>query len=295
LGAFAIGLADRIEGAIAEGVGASPSGVAALHWVYRAPGLRSEDLRRLLGISQSGAARLVSTLLAAGLVLQEPSQRDLRVMKLRTSDLGVRCVLRANIVRSLVIHSSLERFPSAWLPRLIRMTERLLTDLACDPLTGARICRLCEWSACRDDETAPCPVALAAVSHDGQRDRLRTTFGGLSLHHERRVIDGADPPIELWLEPVGAAFRLFVGRQLEVICRGGEPGRLEVERLPEGHLALYAWPGATFTVLEGGREIFVEQVPISLSMGTGHSTREKVESIHGDFQHRRQTTGTRWR
>jgi len=295
LGALAIGLADRIEDAIVGSIGASASVVAALHWIHRAPGLRSEDLRQLLGISQSGAARLVSTLLAAGLVLRESSERDRRVIKLRTSELGARWVLRATLARHQALESALQHFPRAWLPRLIRMTERLLTDLAGDPLTSARICRLCEWSACRNDETAPCPVALATTGDHAPSRRPGTRSGGLGLYHQRHLAEGSCPPIELWLEPGGAAFRLPPGRQLEVICRGEQPGQLEIERAPEGHLALYAWPGATFTVLEAGREIFVEPGPISLSMGTGHTTRERVESIHGDFQHRRQLPGTQWR
>jgi len=56
----------------------------------------------------------------------------------------------------------------------------------------------------------------------------------------------------------------------------------------------YAWPGATFTVLEAGREILVEQRALSLSTGVGSTTREKVESIYGNFHRRRQVPDTRW-
>jgi len=108
-------------------------------------------------------------------------------------------------------------------------------------------------------------------------------------------VEGQDPPIELWLEPGGAAFLLPARRRLEVICRGEKHGHLETERLPEGHIALYAWPGATFTVVEAGREIFVEERPLSLRTGTGKTMRERVQSLQGDFQRRRQQPGTRWR
>src|SRR5262249_46527197 len=92
LGTLALGLADRIEEAVAESLGTSTPAVAALHWIQREPGLRSEDLRQLLGMSQSSSARLVSMLLTSGLVLKERSRRDLRVMKLRLSDLGTRSI-----------------------------------------------------------------------------------------------------------------------------------------------------------------------------------------------------------
>lgn len=89
--------------------------------------------------------------------------------------------------------------------------------------------------------------------------------------------------------------RLPTGRSLEVICRGEQHGHLEVERLPEGHTAIYAWHGATFTVIEAGREIFVEERALTLITSTGQTTRESLEALQGDFAHRRQEPGTRWR
>ncbi len=289
LGALAVGLAERIETAMQRSVDCSVSGVAALQWIHRGPGLRNEELSQLLGMSQSSAFRLVSMLVAGGLVLREADPRDGRAMRLRTSEVGARAALRATLARSQATRSLIAQLPRAWLPRLIRMTERALTVMADDPWTGLRMCRLCHWAACRSDETAPCPVVMAATT--------RQCASGppiLRLYEQRRIIDGAEPPVELWLEPGGAAFRLPASRRLEVICRAEEHGHLEEERLPEGHLALYAWAGATFTVLEAGREILVEERALSLSTGVGSTTREKVESIWGEFQRRRQRSGTRW-
>ena len=69
---------------------------------------------------------------------------------------------------------------------------------------------------------------------------------------------------------------------------------LEVERLPEGHTALYAWPGATFTVIDAGREIYVEERSISLGNLPGRTTRESIEALQGEFAQGRQEPGTRW-
>jgi hypothetical protein len=79
-----------------------------------------------------------------------------------------------------------------------------------------------------------------------------------------------------------------------VVCRASGPGRLELERSPEGHVALYAWERATFTVLEAGREIFVQERPLSLALGAGVSPRERIESMFGDFARRRAEPPRRW-
>jgi len=294
LGALAVGLADAIEGAMRRSLACSGPRVAALQWVHRAPGLRNEELSRLLGMSQSSSFRLVSMLLGEGLVVREPDPRDGRATRLRTSELGARAALRATIARTEVLRPLIERLPRVWLPRLIQMAERLLTAMAQDPLTGLRICRFCHWATCRGNETAPCPVVLAATTHQCPSGPPVLTSEGVRLYEERRIIDGTDPPVELWLEPGSAAFRLPASRRLEVICRGEQHGHLEEERLPGGHLALYAWAGATFTVLEAGREILVEQRALSLTMGIGNTTREKVESIWGPFQRRCESSETRW-
>lgn len=88
LGALAIGLADRIESAIAESVGSSVAAVAALQWIHREPGLRNEELSRLIGLSHSRTVRVVAELVAEGSILRETDPRDARAIRLRTSELG---------------------------------------------------------------------------------------------------------------------------------------------------------------------------------------------------------------
>src|SRR5262249_23763883 len=153
-------------------------------------------------------------------------------------------------------------------------------------------CRFCDWKLCRSDPTAPCPVALGVASREDTRRTFDPDLPPIYL--DRSLIDGADPPIELWLEPGGIAFRMNSGRRLEIVCRRLVRGRMELERLPEGHLTLYAWNHATFTVLEHGREIFVQDRPLSLSMAEGDTPRKRVELIFGDFAHRRETPPPRW-
>jgi DNA-binding MarR family transcriptional regulator len=294
LGALAVGLNDRILAALEASLELPANSIAVLLAVDAEPGLSIEEIRAPLGLAQTTAARLVAGLVSQGLVLRELHRGDARSLSLRTSELGHRRVLRAKIARSQLIRGLVEHVPWFWIPRLIRMAERLLGALAKHPGTSGQLCRFCNHAVCRVDPTAPCPVVLAATTHDCPSGPPVPAHDGRRVYLERRIVDGADPTIELWLEPGGAAFRLPAGRRLEVLCRGDQHGHVEFERLPEGHVALHAWPGATFTVLEAGREIFVEERALSLSMGLGTTTRERVESIYGDFQRRRQMSQPRW-
>jgi len=295
LGALAVGLSDRLEEVMATSTGSSASGAAALQTLSQVPGLRLDALRFTLALSQEAVTRLVARLVKEGLVLKTEDPRDRRAVMLRASALGTTRALRARMARARVTRALVDRLPEVWIPRFIRISERLLAGLAESPEAAVRVCRFCAWEVCRADARTPCPVVLAATTHDWPSGPPVVTFDGERVYQDRRVIDGADPPIELWLEPGGAAFRLPASRRLEILCRGAQHGHLEVERLPEGHLALYAWPGATFTVLEAGREIFVEERALSLSTATGSTTREKVESLYGDLARRRRLPETRWR
>ena len=115
------------------------------------------------------------------------------------------------------------------------------------------------------------------------------------VYTDRRTVSGAEPPIELWLEPGGIAFRLDSKRTLEIICRSAERGRIDVESHPEGHVTLFAWEHAVFTVLERGQEIFVQERAFSLEMVDGDTPRERVELAFGDFDRRRGVPPSGWR
>jgi len=292
LGALAVALNDRMLEAMTSSVGLSPPAIAALQWIHRAPGVRASDLTRALGIGHQGVGHLLSRLAGRGLLLRERDPRDGRAERLRVSERGARQALLAARARAHVARSLVDRLPFVLRPRLARIAELLLEALSEESRTALHACRFCDWALCRMDPTAPCPVVLAAASRHGT-SRAHDP-DAVPIHEDRRTIDGADPPIELWLEPGEIGFRLGSGRRLEVVCRGPEPGRLELERLAEGHLALYAWNHASFIVLEAGREVFVQERALSLEMGRGETPRQRVTSLFGDFARRRQTPPPRW-
>lgn len=292
LGALAVQLGDRLNESMTSAAELSPEAIAALQWIGRAPGVRSRDLGKALGIGNPAVAHLVASLQAKDLILRVRDPTDGRAARLRLSERGAQVARQASRARAHVTRSLVERLPLVLQPRLLRIAEALLAFLSEQPRKALEGCRFCDWELCRGDPTAPCPVVIAQASRQGSTwpvDRAP-----VSIHQDRRTIDGQDPPIDLWLEPGGIAFRLDPHRRLEVVCRGPERGRLELERLPEGHVALYAWNHATFTVLEAGREIFVQERALSLEMARGETPRQRVETLHGAFARRRETPPSRW-
>jgi MarR family transcriptional repressor of emrRAB len=292
LGALAVAVSDRLVASLSESARLSPAAVAALLWIHRAPGVRSRELRKALGIGSAAVAQLVSRLERLGLILRTRDPLDGRAERLRVSELGARSADQALRAKAHRLGSLVASLPEVLRPRLIRIAELLLPALSDTPRDLFRTCRFCDWNLCRMDATAPCPLVLASAS------RGETTPAPESdtnrIREERQIVEGQDPPIELWLEPGAIAFRLDARRRLEVVCRGPERGRLELERQPEGHLVLYAWNDATFTVLEAGREIFVAERPLSLGMVPGETPRQRVESLLGPFSRRRETPPSRW-
>ncbi|MBZ4399178.1 hypothetical protein [Myxococcus sp. AS-1-15] len=95
-----------------------------------------------------------------------------------------------------------------------------------------------------------------------------------------------DLPVELELEPEGMPFTVQPGGRLDVFCEGPEEGELELARHPEGHVTLFAWSGASFRVMEGGKEVYASVSPAP-GLPPGLSTKQFVETLFGSFEQRR--------
>lgn len=293
LGAVALAVTDQLESVLVSASDCSVQSVAALQWIERFPGVRPGDLARLLDLGAPAVSGLVSRLQLEGLILVTQDRRDRREVALRLTELGERCVRRASQARARLLGSLIESLPAVLWPRLVKACERLLGMLAECPRAGLATCRLCDWNMCRTDLEAPCPVMLTTTRQSGSTDRSAPLELG-PRYEDRRTIGGSDPPIQLWLEPTNVAFELGSGREVEVVCCGSWPGRMEVETSPDGHVALYAWERATFAVFEAEREIFIEERPFGMRTPRGTSMKQRVESLFGRFEVRRAKPPRRW-
>lgn len=170
LAALALGLVDDGIAAVEETTGLSATGVAAL--ISLAEFLDGANVGRLsevLGLSHSGAVRLVGLLEDRGLVRREHG-RDRRQVDVALTPKGRRLAERAAAARMEVVAqavSGLTDEDARTLERLVatlvetRVSERLRRRLEED-WTGAWWCRMCDLEACGRPE-GHCPAAQTDV------------------------------------------------------------------------------------------------------------------------------------
>ncbi len=94
--------------------------------------------------------------------------------------------------------------------------------------------------------------------------------------------------IEVWLEPSGMVLNVLPGERIDVTCASPANGSVEVETHPEGHVAVYAWKGASFSVAQNSAEIYSDQGLPELPLLPNLSMRQTLEVLFGSFDDRRQ-------
>lgn len=166
LGALAQAVADRTAAEITEATGQSGSASAALsamHQFLSRPTL--DELRRVLGLTPSGAVRLVDRLQEAGLVARSPGS-DGRSRAVVLTEQGRRAAEQIQTVRAHTLTGLLAGFSSEQRSQLDAGLSQVLVAVVQVKDGGAWICRLCDLTACgRGDGN--CPTANAAAAKYG--------------------------------------------------------------------------------------------------------------------------------
>ena len=142
-------IADRTSEAVGEAAGQSETAaiaLSALHHFLDDPSV--DRLRRVLGLTPSGAVRLVDRLQAAGYVTRRPG-RD------------ARSVQRVTAARAEVLQTALAGLDEEEQAQLDELISRVLVGQMRGPGATRWMCRLCDMQACGRDE-GRCPVASAA-------------------------------------------------------------------------------------------------------------------------------------
>jgi MarR family transcriptional repressor of emrRAB len=154
LGALALEVARRVQEA---GEAASPHGAsvrAALTALHGLTGGQSIDaLRRVIGLTHSGAVRLVDRLAAAGLAERRVGA-DGRAVALQLTPEGRRAARRVLARREAAFETVLASLSARERADLARLHERLLAALTDGRQERRRVCRLCDVDACGRD----CPT-----------------------------------------------------------------------------------------------------------------------------------------
>jgi DNA-binding MarR family transcriptional regulator len=166
LGALSLAVADQLEQATAAAAGQSASAAAALsalHHLLDRPTL--DRLRHVLGLTPSGAVRLVDRLAEAGLVTRAPGD-DGRSRAVVLTGEGRRVAAELSARRTRILGGLLDGLSADERARLHALLGRLTANLVCSKDGGAWFCRLCDPVAC-GRAAGRCPAANAAAAKYG--------------------------------------------------------------------------------------------------------------------------------
>jgi DNA-binding MarR family transcriptional regulator len=158
VGALALKLHDRMSAAVAEAAGEPESGATTLSWLdnfVEQP--RIGLLNRMLGLTPSGAVRMVDRLEADGHLHRGPGP-DGRSTTVRLTARGRRTARRAAAARLAVLDDALSALSDDERATLDRLAGKVLVGLKRDPGATRFMCRLCDATACGHAD-GHCPVA----------------------------------------------------------------------------------------------------------------------------------------
>jgi DNA-binding MarR family transcriptional regulator len=166
LGALSLAVTDRAGDAVGDAAGQSESAAIALSALHHFLDDPSVDLlRRVLGLTPSGAVRLVDRLEQAGYV-RRGAGRDGRSVSIRLTTSGRRAAERVSAARARVLENALSDLSPAEREALDGLISRVLVGLIRGPGAVRWMCRLCDTGAC-EREQGGCPVANAARERYG--------------------------------------------------------------------------------------------------------------------------------
>jgi MarR family transcriptional regulator, negative regulator of the multidrug operon emrRAB len=160
LGALSVALSDRIAARAEAASGLHPSAASALVVIANHPGEPIDALRRTLGLTHSGAVRLVDGLEAARLVERRRSDRDRRAVALWPTPSGKRTASGIIAARAELLEPVLTTTTEADRKTIAALLETALAELTDSRDRGLSICRFCAEGDCRP---FGCPVEQAAL------------------------------------------------------------------------------------------------------------------------------------
>jgi DNA-binding MarR family transcriptional regulator len=169
LGALALVIADRTADAVAEAAGQSLSAataLSALHHFLDRPTL--DRLRLVLGLTHSGAVRLVDRLATAGYVSRGAGDNG-RSRAIALTDKGRRVATQVSAQRTAVLNGALLQLSTEERKTLHTLMGKLMEtfvhgNIDRGPGVAGWICRLCDTEACGRVD-GHCPVANSAAAY----------------------------------------------------------------------------------------------------------------------------------
>jgi DNA-binding MarR family transcriptional regulator len=162
LGALALAVADQTAQAVVAATGQSVTAAAALsalHEFLDRPTL--DQIRRVLGLTPSGAVRLIDRLAEAGLVTRGPGA-DGRTRSVMLTEAGRRAAEAGAAARLTYLRGSLTTLTAAERGTLDHLLGRVMAAVVDRKEGGAWICRHCDLTGC-ERSSGHCPAMNAAM------------------------------------------------------------------------------------------------------------------------------------
>jgi DNA-binding MarR family transcriptional regulator len=161
LGTLSLAVTTRLASAVNSPLG--PSAPAALNALESYLGGEPIDtLRQVLGLTHSGAVRLVDRLVEAGLAERRPGPDGRSVAVALTAD-GRAAAEAVRVARVAALEDTLGVLTADERATLNTLHEKLLAGLTSDRASALRLCRLCDVEAC-GHYRGTCPVTEARRS-----------------------------------------------------------------------------------------------------------------------------------
>ena len=165
LGALALAVSDRLEGAVTQTARLSENdavALSALHHFLDSP--RVDLLAQVLGLTSSGTVRLVDRLEDAGLA-RRVTGADGRVTSVALTASGRRRAQALTRARMELVEQALAPLTPVERRRFGELAGKILAGLVRPPGATRWTCRLCDLVACGRPE-AHCPVYEAAKARN---------------------------------------------------------------------------------------------------------------------------------
>jgi MarR family transcriptional repressor of emrRAB len=166
LGALALALSDRLEGAVTEAARLTESdavALSALHHFLESP--RVDLLAQVLGLTSSGTVRLIDRLEEAGLA-RRATGADGRVTSVALTALGRRRAQAVTGARTELMEQALRALTPAERRQFGELAGKILAHLIRPPGATRWTCRLCDVVECGRPD-GRCPVYEAAKARYG--------------------------------------------------------------------------------------------------------------------------------
>lgn len=161
VGALSLVIADQAADAVTEAAGRSESAAAALSALLHFLDRPSVDLlRQVLGLTSSGAVRLLDRLEESGYVTRGPGA-DGRSASVTLTEQGRLAAQRVSDARAAVLEGTLAVLSPAEREEFERLAGKVLVGMMRGPGAVRWICRLCDIGVCRGAEGG-CPLGNAA-------------------------------------------------------------------------------------------------------------------------------------